>query len=60
MENYQIKVTIGMPVYQVEPYIRESLTCALEQDLDHIEILIVDDCGTDSSMDIVKQMQGAS
>lgn len=57
MGNIQIKVTIGMPVYQVEDYVRESLKCALEQDLDPIEILIVDDCGTDSSMDIVKQMQ---
>lgn len=57
MENIQIKVTIGMPVYQVEDYVRNSLKCALEQDLDPIEILIIDDCGTDSSMDIVKQMQ---
>lgn len=57
MEKEQFNVTIGMPVYNVEGYIKDSLTSALEQNLEDIEILIVDDCGNDSSMDIVKQMK---
>lgn len=59
MEQPVYKVTIGMPVYNVEDYIKPSLMCALEQDLDDIEILIIDDCGSDSSMDIIRQMQQA-
>ena len=57
MQEKEYKVTIGMPIYNVEDYARQSLTCALEQDLDDIEILVVDDCGTDKSMDIVREMQ---
>ena len=57
MKKEQYKITIGMPVYNAEEYIQHSLTCALEQDLDNIEILIIDDCGTDSSMDYVRKMQ---
>ncbi len=57
MPEKEYKVTIGMPLYNVEDYVRQSLMCALEQDLDDVEILIVDDCGTDKSLDIVKEMQ---
>ena len=55
-EDTNCKVTIGMPVYNVVDYIRESLVSALEQDIDDVEILIIDDCGTDSSMDIVRSL----
>lgn len=51
------KVTIGMPVYNVADYIHASLTSALNQDIDDIEILVIDDCGTDSSIEIVQQLQ---
>ncbi len=50
-------VTIGMPVYNVERYIRRSLESALAQTFPSIEFLICDDCGTDSSIDIVKELQ---
>lgn len=53
--NYE--VTIGIPVYNVEKYIRQTLDSALAQVFDNIEFLICDDCGMDSSMDIVKEYQ---
>ena len=53
------KVTIGVPVFNVADYIYASLTSALNQDMDDIEILIIDDCGTDSSMEIVHQLQNS-
>lgn len=53
--NYE--VTIGMPVYHAEKYLRETLLSALAQDEASIEFLIVDDCGTDGSMDIIRQQQ---
>ncbi len=55
--NPNWKVTIGMPVFNVANYIAASLTSALEQDMDGIEILAIDDCGTDASMEIIRQMQ---
>lgn len=50
-------VTIGIPVYNVERYIRESLDSALAQSFSYIEFLICDDCGTDSSISIVQEYQ---
>lgn len=51
------EVTIGIPVYNVENYIQESLESALEQSFPNIEFLICDDCGTDSSIAIVEDYQ---
>lgn len=51
------KVTIGIPVYNVERYIRQTLDAALAQTFTDIEFLICDDCGTDNSIAIVRQYQ---
>lgn len=49
-------VTIGIPVYRVEPYIRQTLVSALSQSYPSIEFLVVDDVGGDLSMDIIKEL----
>lgn len=49
------EVTIGIPVYNVEKYISMTMSSALAQTFESIEILILDDCGTDRSMDIVRE-----
>lgn len=49
-------ITISIPVYNVEKYVERSLLSALNQTYDHLEILIVDDKGTDRSMDIVRRV----
>ena len=51
------KVTIGIPVFNVERYIRHVMESALKQTFQNIEFLICDDCGTDTSMDIVREYQ---
>lgn len=51
------EVTIGIPVYNVEKYIRLAMESALSQTFESIEFLICDDCGTDSSMDIILEYQ---
>ena len=50
-------VTIGIPVYRSEAYIRQALESALVQSYPSIEFLIVDDAGDDGSMDIVCNLQ---
>lgn len=52
--NY--KVTLAMPVYNVEKYVERALLSALNQTFDSIEFLIVDDKGTDRSMEIVSEI----
>lgn len=51
------EVTIGIPLYNAGRYIRRTLESALAQTFDSIEFLILDDCSTDSSVDIVREMQ---
>ena len=50
-------VTIGIPIYNVEKYIRLAMDSALTQTFKNIEFLVLDDCGTDSSIDIVREYQ---
>ncbi len=50
-------VTIGIPVYNVEPYIEKCLMSVLSQTYQNTEILVVDDLGTDKSMSIVAEVQ---
>ena len=48
------KVSIIVPVYNVENYIAECLNSLINQTLKDIEIICVDDCGQDNSMKIVE------
>lgn len=50
-------VTIGVPVFQAEDYIRKTIEAALAQTYPNIEFLIVDDGSKDASMDIVRKLQ---
>ena len=49
------KISIIITVYNVEKYISQCLDSAINQSLKDIEIIIVDDCGSDKSMDIAKE-----
>lgn len=51
------EVTIGIPVYNVEKYIRQTLDSALAQTFPSIEFLICDDCGSDSSIEIIQEIR---
>jgi glycosyltransferase involved in cell wall biosynthesis len=58
MENFSsFKITIGLPVYNVEPYIKKCIDSILMQDIDELEIIVVDDCGNDNSINIVKEIK---
>ncbi len=55
-EKYPL-VTIGIPVYNVEPYIEKCLLSVLGQTYQNVEILVIDDLGTDNSMQVVETLQ---
>jgi glycosyltransferase involved in cell wall biosynthesis len=48
-------MTIGIPVFNSEKTIAESIESALEQNGKNIEILVVDDCSTDRTVEIIKK-----
>ena len=50
-------VSIGIPVYNVEPYIEKCLLSVLNQTYQNLEVLVVDDLGTDNSMDVVETIK---
>ena len=51
------KVSIIIPVYNVELYIAECLQSVMNQTYQgQLECIVVDDCGTDRSMEIVARM----
>lgn len=49
-----IKVSVIVPVYNVENYIEECIKSIINQSLKDIEILVIDDGSQDKSIDIVK------
>lgn len=49
-------VTIAMPVYNVSKYVERSILSALNQTYPNIEVLVVDDKGTDNSIELVKRI----
>jgi glycosyltransferase involved in cell wall biosynthesis len=51
-----MKASLIIPVYNVEPYIERCLLSALNQTYEDIEIILVDDCGQDKSMEIANQV----
>lgn len=56
MTTYSCSVTIGIPVYNAEMYIERCLKSVLEQTFQSIEILLVDDCGNDQSIERAERM----
>ena len=50
-----MKVSIIIPVYNVAPYIKRCLDSVVAQTFQDIECILVDDCGTDNSVEIVQQ-----
>lgn len=51
-----IKVSVVVPVYNAEKYLRQAILSISRQTLREIEILCVDDGSTDSSVDILNEL----
>ena len=50
-----MKISIVTTIYNVEKYIEKCLTSLVNQTYKDLEIILVNDCSTDSSMDIISK-----
>lgn len=50
-----VKVSVIIPVYNVEPYLKQCMDSVVGQTLKDIEIICVDDGSTDNSLDILRE-----
>lgn len=52
-------VSIIIPAYNAEKYIIEAVESCLDQDYDNFEVIVVDDCSTDSTLDLLLQYKAS-
>ena len=52
------KISVIMPIYNGGKYLYYSLRSIQNQDMKDIEIILVDDCSTDDSIDIIQKYRG--
>ncbi len=52
------KVSVVIPIYNVEPYLKACLDSVVNQTLQDIEIICVNDGSTDNSLSIIKEYAG--
>ncbi len=55
MQN--IKISVIIPVYNAEKYLRECLDSIVKQTLQEIEIICIDDGSTDNSLAVLREYE---
>ena len=55
MKNQTSNVSVLLPTYNVEKYISKTLDSIIQQTYKNINILIIDDCSTDDTFNIIKK-----
>ena len=53
------KVSVVVPMYNAERFINFCVTSILQQTFENFEVILVDDCSTDKTLDIVKKFDDA-
>ena len=55
-DNNPYKISVIVPVYNTEPYLKACIDSILNQDYDHLEVIAVDDGSSDNSLNLLNQM----
>lgn len=53
MNDFQYKISVVMPVFNVAGYLERAMKSLFSQTLQQIEFILVDDCSTDGSYDLL-------
>ena len=54
-----VKISVVMPIYNADDYLKPAIDGVLSQTLTDIELICVDDGSTDNSLSIIKSYQQA-
>lgn len=57
MKNKKPIISVIMSVYNEEKYLRDSLGSVITQTLEDFELIIVDDCSTDKTVEIIQSFE---
>ena len=57
MESDMIKFSVLTTVYNREQFLAEAIESVLGQSYPHFELILVDDCSVDSSLEIAKKYE---
>lgn len=57
MDKKKPLISVVMPVYNVALYIEESVTSILNQTITDFELLIIDDCSTDTTLTLLQNIK---
>lgn len=57
MEEKNTKVSVVITAYNVEKYIEKAINSVLNQTYKDIELVVVEDCSTDNTLKIIKDLQ---
>ena len=55
LQNFSLKISVIIPVYNVAPYLKRCMDSVIKQTLKEIEIICIDDCSTDASLKIIEE-----
>ncbi|ABZ76074.1 glycosyl transferase family 2 [Shewanella halifaxensis HAW-EB4] len=50
-----VKVSVVMPIYNVEAFVADAINSVLAQSFDDFELILINDCSQDNSLSICKQ-----
>ena len=51
-------VSVVIPNYNHAPYLQERIESVFGQEMDDMEVILLDDCSTDSSREIIERYRG--
>ena len=54
----KIRFTVAISAYNIENYVKRAIDSVLNQTFKNYELLVIDDCSTDSTMEVIKQVVG--
>ncbi len=54
----KVRFTVAISAYNIENYVKRAIDSVLSQTFKNYELLVIDDCSTDSTVEVIKQVVG--